>query len=51
MKYYYSHSKPSMNGAKLLTVKREQLNALRGLTFVSIAFYEMPNGEKIGIVF
>lgn len=51
MKYYYDHNKPNMTGAKFLKVERQKLNPLRGLSFVSIAFYELPSGEKIGIVF
>lgn len=51
MKYYYDHNKPNMSGAKLIKVEREKLNPLRGLTFVSIAIWQLPNGEQIGVVF
>ena len=51
MTYYYENRKPSLTGAKLVTVKRNTLNPLQGLTFVNIAIYTMPDGRQVGIVF
>ena len=50
MKYYTEYNKPCMIGAKLLRVERNKLNPLHGLTYVSIAYYQI-NNETIGIVF
>ena len=53
MKYYNDTDfrRPSIAGAKLLKVERNKLNPLIGLTFVSIGYWQLENGEVIGIVF
>ena len=53
MKYYNDTDfrRPSIAGAKLLKVERNKLNPLVGLTFVSIGYWKLENGEVIGIVF
>lgn len=49
--YFYEHQK-STAGDKLLEVKRNALNPLPGLSFVSIAFYQSAKtGEIYGIIF
>jgi hypothetical protein len=53
MKYYNDADlcRPSTAKAKLLKVERNKLNPLIGLTFVSIGYWKLENGEVIGIVF
>lgn len=53
MKYYNDADlcRPSIAKAKLLKVERNKLNPLIGLTFVSIGYWKLENGEVIGIVF
>ena len=54
MKFYYDMSvnKPSTRNAELLKVERNVMNPIDfgGITFVSIAYYKLPTGETIGIV-
>lgn len=50
MKHYYEHQRKH-TGGKFLYAERNKLNPLPGRTFVSIAYYAMPSGETIGIIF
>lgn len=50
MKFFYRHSAPALTGATLEKVERQKLDPIQGGAFVSIAYYRMPGGESIGIV-
>lgn len=55
MRYFYDfefeRKKELFNATFLGKVERNALNPLAGLTFVSIAYYQLASGEIVGKVF
>ena len=50
MKYYNDFNKPNLRGATFLSRESNALNPLPGLTFVTISYWKLWNGEIIGVV-